>query len=66
MAANDEDQQIKELVRRLTTKFPAVGAGTVADIVHDAHRSFDGRPVRDFIPLLVERMAARRLATAPQ
>ncbi|MFE2958013.1 three-helix bundle dimerization domain-containing protein [Nocardia tengchongensis] len=61
MAANDEDQQIRELVGRLTDKFPGVGAGVVADIVADFHRGFEGRPVRDFVPLLVERMVTRKL-----
>ncbi|MFB7719157.1 three-helix bundle dimerization domain-containing protein [Nocardia sp. NPDC056100] len=64
MAANDEDQQIKALVGRLADKFPTIGTGAIADIVADLHRTFDGRPVRDFVPLLVERMAIRQLASA--
>ncbi|MGW5112877.1 three-helix bundle dimerization domain-containing protein [Nocardia sp. NPDC004123] len=35
---------------------------TVEGIVAEIHRGFDGRPVRDFIPLLVERGALRRLS----
>ncbi|MFE4456611.1 three-helix bundle dimerization domain-containing protein [Nocardia tengchongensis] len=61
MAANDEDQQIEELVGRLTDKFPEIGAGVIAGIVADVHHGFEGRPVRDFVPLLVERMATQKL-----
>ncbi|QVI18703.1 hypothetical protein KHQ06_19330 [Nocardia tengchongensis] len=58
MAANDEDQQIKELVGRLTDNLPGVGAGVIAGIVANVHCGFEGRRVRGFVPLLVERMAS--------
>ncbi|MFE3060796.1 three-helix bundle dimerization domain-containing protein [Nocardia sp. NPDC059239] len=61
MAAHDEDQQIAALVRRLAAQFPAINTDTVEGIVAEIHHGFDGRPVRDFIPLLVERRAVRRL-----
>ncbi|MGW4531807.1 three-helix bundle dimerization domain-containing protein [Nocardia sp. NPDC004340] len=63
MAANDEDQQITALVRRLAEQFPTISADTVESIVADIHHNFEGRPVRDFVPLLVERRAVRRLAS---
>ncbi|MBF6278433.1 MULTISPECIES: three-helix bundle dimerization domain-containing protein [Nocardia] len=62
MAANDEDQQIAALVARLTVEFPALGADTIEALVAEVHRGFDGRPVRDFVPLLVERGVLRRLS----
>jgi hypothetical protein len=34
----------------------------VADIVQTVHAKFEGRPVRDFVPLLVERNAKAELA----
>jgi hypothetical protein len=30
--------------------------------VHHNHARFDGRPIRDFVPLFVERAAKRQLA----
>jgi hypothetical protein len=33
----------------------------VASVVHDVHARFDGRPLRDFVPLLVERTAKSEL-----
>ncbi|MFJ9371255.1 three-helix bundle dimerization domain-containing protein [Nocardia sp. NPDC101769] len=63
MATNDEQQQIAALVQRLAAQFPNLGTETVENIVSEIHSGFDGRPVRDFVPLLVERDARRRLAT---
>jgi hypothetical protein len=33
----------------------------VASVVHDVHARFDGKPLRDFVPLLVERTAKSEL-----
>ena len=35
---------------------------TVADVVQKMHAKFDGRPIRDFVPLFVERNARAELA----
>ncbi|WP_428844547.1 three-helix bundle dimerization domain-containing protein [Mycolicibacterium hodleri] len=32
-----------------------------ADVVNDCYARFDGRPIRDFVPLFVERGARTRL-----
>ncbi len=36
-------------------------ADTVTQIVNEAYRRFDGQPIRDFVPLLVERRAQEQL-----
>jgi hypothetical protein len=53
---------IERLVDRLKLTFPHVSAETIATIVHHYHVRFDGRPVRDFVPLFVERRAKNELA----
>ena len=53
---------IKQLVDRLRNSYPHVPADTVATVVHHTHAKFDGRPVRDFVPLFVERGAKEELA----
>jgi hypothetical protein len=53
---------IEQLVDRLKLTYPHVSAETIATIVHHYHARFDGRPVRDFVPLFVERGANRELA----
>ncbi|MEV1027102.1 three-helix bundle dimerization domain-containing protein [Streptomyces sp. NPDC050264] len=61
-----EEEAIRALAERLTkahrtTRTPDEVAAAVAD----AHASFHGRPVRDFVPVLVERKA-RATLTHPQ
>jgi hypothetical protein len=53
---------IEYLVERLKQKYPDVSPDMVATIVHINHARFDGRPVRDFVPLFVERGANQELA----
>jgi hypothetical protein len=61
---SSERTVIEQLVNRLTTSYPDVSPETVAMVVRHEHAEFDGRPVRDFIPLFVERRARRELATS--
>jgi hypothetical protein len=56
-----------DATRRHTVDTIEMGASspqgaTVADVVHKLRTKFDGRPVRDFVPLLVERNAQAELA----
>jgi hypothetical protein len=56
-----EQTVIEQLVERLSNRYPAISASTVAGVVHDVHARFEGRPLRDFVPLLVERHARNEL-----
>lgn len=56
-----EEQLLAQTVDRLATKFSGVPAEAVAASVREAHSRFDGHPVRDFVPLLVERIAGQDL-----
>jgi hypothetical protein len=46
---------IEQVVDRLKQSYPDLPAETVTEVVHQHHAKFDGRPVRDFVPLFVER-----------
>ena len=52
---------IKQVVERLKTSYPEVPPDTVTTVVHHNHARFDGHPVRDFVPLFVERGSRREL-----
>ena len=52
---------IDQLVVRLTSRYPAISESTVSMVVRDIHAKYDGRPLRDFIPLFVERNAKNEL-----
>ena len=56
-----EQTVIEQLVARLTSRYPTISKSTVESVVHDVHARFDGRPLRDYVPLLVERSARREL-----
>lgn len=57
-----EQTAIQEVIERLTHKHLDLPPRTIADAVQKMHTKFDGCPVRDFVPLLVERNAHAALA----
>lgn len=60
-----EEAAIRALIERLTEIYGAMHTPEdVESTVAAAHASFDGRPVRDFIPILVERKARAALDAA--
>lgn len=61
MIEPSETAAINQIAERLTYNHPAVPPTTVSDVVRNIHATFDGNPVRDFIPLLVERHAKNEL-----
>ena len=56
-----EQMSIDQLIERLMRKYPAVPPDTVAAVVRGTHARFDGRPLRGYVPLLVERRARSEL-----
>ena len=52
---------MNQVVHRLSTRFAAIEVDEVAEVVHECHAQMAGSPIRDFVPLLVERAARERL-----
>ena len=50
-----EAEAISRIVQRLREQFPEVPSDALEEVVHGHYEEFDGRPVRDFVPVLVER-----------
>ena len=61
MDRSDEDRAINEIVERLARLFPQVPADEVEQVVTQTRPEFDDVPIRDFVPLFVERGAKKRL-----
>ena len=61
VAELSEQTVVEQVVTRLTSRYPAIAESTVAGVVRDVHSRFEGRPLRDYIPLLVERTAKSEL-----
>ncbi len=57
----DEATALEQVVQGLVARFESVDAATVRSVVEEVHRTFDG-PVRDYVPLLVERASRDRLS----
>ncbi|MDX1891172.1 three-helix bundle dimerization domain-containing protein [Mycolicibacterium sp. 050158] len=62
MIESSERTVIDQVVDRLSQKYPGVPGEKVVDVVNDCYARFDGRPIRDYVPLFVERGARARLA----
>lgn len=56
-----EQTVIDQIVTRLTSRYPAISDSTVAKVVQDVHARYEGRPLRDYVPLFVERNAKSAL-----
>ena len=63
MAAISEDLLIAEVQRRLTSKYAHIPTDQVSTAIQRVYARFERSPIRDFIPLLVERRAGAELAT---
>jgi hypothetical protein len=59
--AEDEDRAIGEVLTRLRSRFPEVAEDTLMDTLGAVHKRFEGNPIRDFVPVLVERAAVTEL-----
>jgi ribosomal 50S subunit-associated protein YjgA (DUF615 family) len=59
--AEHEARALEEVVERLVARFPDVAEDRVREIVRAAHEEFANRPIRDFVPVFVERTARNEL-----
>jgi hypothetical protein len=62
MSNNSEQVAIDRVQQRLSARFVQLPSERVTSAVQDALNGFAQSAVRDFVPLLVERKAAERLA----
>jgi hypothetical protein len=57
-----ESQAIGRVIEALSARFPDVPAAVINDKVLQAREHFDKAPVREFVPVLVERQVRADLA----
>ena len=62
VAQQSESHQIDQVVTRLSATYPTVSQTRVVEVVRTVHADFDGRPLREFVPLFVERRAKQELS----
>jgi hypothetical protein len=53
-------------MERVLARFPEAGSEQIRNLVNQVHHEYDGRPIREFVPVLVEREVTNSLrATRP-
>jgi hypothetical protein len=57
----DEQALLVDVVGRLTGSYPMLAPEVIAQVVEELHATFNGAPVRDYVPLFVERKARSAL-----
>jgi hypothetical protein len=69
----EESRAIRHLIERLVMRFPHLPGKTVEEEVRSVHRRFEGAPLRNFVPVLVEhdvlialKIRAGRAALSPE
>ena len=65
MDAGEEAKALTRVAQRLGERFPDVTHEAIVELVGEQHRAFEGRRIRDFVPLLVERETRDRLRRIP-
>jgi len=61
MDRSEENRAIGEIVERLEKVFPQVDSDQVRTAVAQSRPEFEGSPIRDYVPLFVERSAKHKL-----
>ena len=56
-----EDQAVSQVVDRLAEKFPDRPRSLIEDVVTEERHLLDGKPIRDYVPVLIEHGAKARL-----
>jgi len=60
--AAHEFRELNEVVERLLQRYPDLQEQHVRSVVTKAHEKFAGNPIRDFVPVFVERSARDELS----
>ena len=62
----DEARAMGQVAERVLARFPDAEPEQISMIVEQAHHEYDGRPIREFVPVLVEREVIDTLRQARQ
>ena len=62
MGAMSEQDALEHVHQRLSSRHSELTSEEILVVIQSAHASFDASPIRDFVPLLVERRAGAELS----
>ncbi|MCU1405936.1 MAG: hypothetical protein JWQ43_2239 [Glaciihabitans sp.] len=60
----DDEETIRQVIVRLTDKYPDAAPAEIESIARSEFEALAGRPVRDYLSILTERAAGKRLKKA--
>jgi hypothetical protein len=60
----DEGEALERVADRLAARYPQAPPVSIRSLVFQTHQQFDGSPIRDYIPVLVERGVGEHLDQA--
>jgi len=60
----NEGQALDKVAERLAARYPHTPLDTITSLVRQTHRKFAGRPIRDYVPVLVEHEVREHLDRA--
>jgi hypothetical protein len=66
MTQTEEIRALDQLADRLRARFPDATPEGIKQMVAQVHRQYDDSPIRDFIPVLVEREVAEHFRASTQ
>lgn len=61
MTGEDEARALVAVINNLSERFPEMPRPDIESVVAEEHGNLNGGPVRDYVPLLVEHAAKKRL-----
>ena len=64
MANEDEREMVVAVIERLAKRFPDAPRTLVEEIVSEEYTALNDGPIRDYVPVLIERAAKVRLSSA--
>ena len=63
---SDEARAVGQVMERMRARFPDMEPEMIRSVVEQVHHQYDGRPIREFVPVLVEREVVDALRLVPQ
>ncbi|MCZ9880580.1 CUE domain-containing protein [Arthrobacter sp. B2a2-09] len=61
MTREDEARALVAVINNLAERFPDMSRSDIETVVAEEHGNLNGGPIRDYVPLLVEHAAKKRL-----
>ena len=66
MTLHQDEQVLEHVAERLQVRFPEVDPGMITSVIDGVSHRYDASPIRDFLPILIEREVSDLLTKVPR